>query len=472
MTTRILRWLPVALLLVTAASEVMAQTPVPWYRRGRLEGAYDLRGTTILVVAGRDFNRQETIEMAECWRRWGAQVEFAGPERMLAAERDEAPGVPPPASPATLRMDWLLSEADPSRYDVLYVAGGEGVGQLFADHRAELARLIDQVHARGGIVSAICHGPLALAASSAIKGKRLTVQGTSARETLERAGAVVVSEAAVVDGSLVTGQWPHLEEFAVTLAERVKYPGGGGPREKALAARSPVERALDDMRDTQTFQRRTVPPEAVETLMRGAQRAVAARGTRGSRAMRFVAVSEPGTKAELARQNLRAEQVVVRFDGDAGRSGPGADWDAVRGSAHSPLPVHRGSGGAVPRGCGARPARGHGIRRRGGLQPGAGGPIAWARRLGDWDAALPCDRRGCETGPWGARQPGARRNLRSGIPGRRWDPRRRAAWIGPALPGALDRRGFAGRTVRTTTPGAWRLRPRPSSPGKFRRYSR
>ncbi len=302
MTTRILRWLPVALLLVTAASEVMAQTPVPWYRRGRLEGAYDLRGTTILVVAGRDFNRQETIEMAECWRRWGAQVEFAGPERMLAAERDEAPGAPPPASPATLRMDWLLSEADPSRYDVLYVAGGEGVGQLFADHRAELARLIDQVHAGGGIVSAICHGPLALAASTAIKGKRLTVQGTSARETLERAGAVVVSEAAVVDGSLVTGQWPHLEEFAVTLAERVKYPGGGGPREKALAARSPVERALDDMRDTQTFQRRTVPPEAVETLMRGAQRAVAARGTRGSRAMRFVAVSEPGTKAELARQ--------------------------------------------------------------------------------------------------------------------------------------------------------------------------
>jgi putative intracellular protease/amidase/nitroreductase len=302
MTTRILRWLPVALLLVTAVSEVMAQTPVPWYRRGRLEGAYDLRGTTILVVAGRDFNRQEAIEMAECWRRWGAQVEFAGPERMLAAERDEAPGAAASASPATLRVDWLLSEADPSRFDVLYVAGGEGVRRLLADHREELARLIDEVHARGGIVSAICHGPLALAASTSIKGKRLTVQGTTERETLERAGAVVVSEAAVVDGGLVTGQWPHLEEFAVTLAERVKYPGGGGPREKALAARSPVERALDDLRDTHTFDRRPVPPEAVETLMRAAQRAVAARGTRGPRAMRFVAVREAATKTELARQ--------------------------------------------------------------------------------------------------------------------------------------------------------------------------
>jgi protease I len=298
----ILRGLPVVLFLVMTASEVMAQASVPWYRRGRLEGAYDLRGTKILVVAGRDFNRQETIDMAECWRRWGAQVEFAGPERMLQAEADEAPGAPAIASRPTLRVDWLLAEADPGRYDVLYVAGGEGVPQLLADHRADLARLIDQVHARGRIVSAICHGPLALAASTVIKGKRLTVQGTTARGTLERAGAVVVSEATIVDGSLVTGQWPHLEEFAVTLAERVTYPHGGGPREKALAARSPVERALDDLRETETFDRRAVPAEAVEPLMRAAQRAVAARGTRGSRAMRFVAVSEAGTRAELARR--------------------------------------------------------------------------------------------------------------------------------------------------------------------------
>jgi len=302
MTTRILRGLPVALLLVATASEAIAQAPIPWYRRDRLERAYDLLGTKILVVAGRDFNRQETIEMAECWRRWGAQIEFAGPERTLTAERDEVPGAAASAGPATLRVDWLLSEADPSRYDVLYVAGGEGVRRLLADHRQDLARLIDEVHARGRIVSAICHGPLALATWSAIKGKRLTVQGTSEREALERAGAVLVSEAAVVDGRLVTGQWPHLEEFAVTLAERVKYPNGGGPREKALAARSPVERALDDLRETHTFQRRAVPPEPVETLMRAAQRAVPARGTRGPRAMRFVAVSEPGTKAELARQ--------------------------------------------------------------------------------------------------------------------------------------------------------------------------
>ncbi len=294
--------MPVALLLLSAAPEAMGQAPVPWFRGSRLEGAYDLRGTKILIVAGRDFNRQETIEMAECGRRWGAHVADVGPERTLIAERDEAPSLPVSAGPPTLQVDWLLSEADPSRYHVLYVAGGAGVGRLLADHRPDLARLVDQVHARGRIVSAICHGPLALAASAAIKGKRLTVQGATERDTLARAGALVVSETAVVDGNLVTGQWPHLEEFAVTLAERVNYPGGGGPHEKSLAARSPVERALDDLRDTSAFDRRAVPAAAVETLMRAAQRAVAAPGTRGSRVMRFVAVVEPATKADIVRQ--------------------------------------------------------------------------------------------------------------------------------------------------------------------------
>lgn len=294
MTTRILRVLPIVLLVI--AVEAAAIESVPWHRRARLAGAYDLRGTKVLIVAGNDFNDQETIEMAECWRRWGAQVEFAGPERTVSGEREGAP-----ASPAvTLRVDWLLSEADPSRYDVLYVAGGEGVRRLLADHRQELARLIDGVHGRGGIVSAICHGPAALAASTIVKGKRLTVQGTPERQALEGAGAVIVSEIAVVDGGLVTGQWPHLEEFAVTLAERVQYPRGGGPREKALAARSPIERAVDDLRDTLTFDGRAVPPEALETLARAAQRAVAARGTRGSRAVSFVAVGESAIKTELS----------------------------------------------------------------------------------------------------------------------------------------------------------------------------
>jgi putative intracellular protease/amidase/nitroreductase len=302
----ILRGLSIVLLVMATGGPVVARQPAPWFRSARLEGAYDLRGVKILVVASADFNYQETIEIPECWKRWGASVEYAGPERTLTGEDEPAPGERAASTPATLRVDYLLAEAGPARYDVLYVAGGEGVQRLLAGYRPDLARLIDGARARGSIVSAICHGPVALAASIAVRGRRVTVQGTPERQALEQAGASVVTEIAVVDDWLVTGQWPHLEEFAVTLAERVQYPGGGGPREKALAARSLIERAVDDLRDAYVFDGRPVPPEAMEALARAAQRAVAARGSRGSRAMRMVVVAAASTKAQFA--SLLAEK--------------------------------------------------------------------------------------------------------------------------------------------------------------------
>ena len=288
-------------LAITAVPAVVAQEATPWHRRARLERQDHLTGTRILVVAAPDFNYSETVEMAECWKRWGAQVEIAAPERTVVAEREEAPGAPPSAARPTVRADFLLAEADPARYDVLYFAGGEGIAPFLAAHRPAIARLIEGVYGRGRIVSAICHGPLALAAAPAvIKGKRLTVQGTSQARVLEQAGAVLVTEIAVVDGQLVTGQWPHLEEFAVTLAERVQYPTGGGPREKALSARTPAQCAVDGLRDTHAFENRPVSPDVMAALARAAQKALVPRGGRGPRAIRYVTVQQATTKADLS----------------------------------------------------------------------------------------------------------------------------------------------------------------------------
>lgn len=297
----------VLLTLVIFASSVpsaSAQESPQWHRRARLQGAYDLGGRRILIVAAQAFNYGETVAMAECWKQWGAQVEFAGPARTLTGERESAtPADPPPPTPPTLHVDHLLSEADPARYDVLYVAGGEGIAELLSSHRDSLARLMDGVDDRGRVVAAICHGPLALAASTMVKGRRLTVQGPpDARRMLEQAGAVLLNEVVVVDGSLVTGQWPHLEEFAATLAERVQFPRGGGPREKALSSRTPIERAVDDMRNTYGFDdRQLVPADALERLARASQRALTPRGGYGPDSMRFVVVRQGSIKGELAR---------------------------------------------------------------------------------------------------------------------------------------------------------------------------
>jgi nitroreductase len=152
----------------------------------------------------------------------------------------------------------------------------------------------------GRLLAAICHGPLALSASLAVKGKRVTVQGQSGREALRQAGALLVDEIAVVDGRLITGQWPHLETFAVTVAERLQYPRGGGPYQQWLDARPAIGRAIDDQRAAHRFEAREVGPGALEQIIRAALKTVAAPSIRGPRAVRVVAVRDKAAKAALA----------------------------------------------------------------------------------------------------------------------------------------------------------------------------
>lgn len=306
--TQARRFLIGIILVVVNACVATAQEPVPWHRQPHLNAAYNLSKTRILVVAAKEFNPAETVQMAECWKQWGAQVEFAGPERTLTGDTE---GLPAGSNPPTLRVDYLLSEVDPSRYDVLFIAGGEGVADLLAQNREQLARLIDGVNGHGKIVSAICHGPMALSASTAVKGKRLTAQGEPQRQALEQAGAILLNEIAVVDGQLVTGQWPHMEAFAVTLAERIQFPSGGGPYEKMLAARTPLERAVDDLRNSYRFEPKPVPPDLLDRLARATQKACTPPAAPGCAAIKFVVVEKQSSKTRIA--DLLFEQGKKEF---------------------------------------------------------------------------------------------------------------------------------------------------------------
>jgi putative intracellular protease/amidase len=54
-----------------------------------------------------------------------------------------------------------VSDADPSRYDVIYLTGGHGVMFDFAES-PDLANLVARFHESNKIVSAVCHGPAGL----------------------------------------------------------------------------------------------------------------------------------------------------------------------------------------------------------------------------------------------------------------------------------------------------------------------
>ncbi|SCG35047.1 Putative intracellular protease/amidase [Micromonospora siamensis] len=134
------------------------------------------------------------------------------------------------------------ADVDPTGYDVIVFAGGHGTMWDFPGN-PELTRIAASIYERGGVVSAVCHGPAALVdlkltdGSQLVAGKRVAgftndeedAVGLSAEvpfllaDKLTEAGATHVpapnfTEHVVVDGRLVTGQNP---QSARALAEAV-----------------------------------------------------------------------------------------------------------------------------------------------------------------------------------------------------------------------------------------------------------
>lgn len=124
-------------------------------------------------------------------------------------------------------------EIDPADFDAIYFTGGHGVMYDFPDD-AGLQRITREIHERGGIVSAVCHGYCGLLntrlsdGSLLVAGRRITGYGWfeevlagvaedvpyNAEREMRRRGALYEKALlpfvpkVVVDGRLVTGQNP------------------------------------------------------------------------------------------------------------------------------------------------------------------------------------------------------------------------------------------------------------------------
>lgn len=123
-------------------------------------------------------------------------------------------------------------QVDPDRYDAIFFAGGHGTMWDLPDNEA-LASITARIHARGGVVGAVCHGPAGLINVRLDDGEWL-VQGKTVscftndeeravgldhvmpfllQDRLEERGATVIPAAdfepqVVTAGRLVTGQNP------------------------------------------------------------------------------------------------------------------------------------------------------------------------------------------------------------------------------------------------------------------------
>ena len=154
----------------------------------------------ILIMATNRFEESELFGPREILIGAGASVTLASLDMaaILGTVHDE-PG-------RKITPDLTIAAAKESDYDALLLPGGVGNPDRLRMEEGAIA-LIKAFVTAGKPVAAICHGPWLLVEADVVRGKTVTCW-PSIRTDLRNAGAMVVDEAAVTDGGLVTSRKP------------------------------------------------------------------------------------------------------------------------------------------------------------------------------------------------------------------------------------------------------------------------
>jgi protease I len=154
----------------------------------------------ILIMATDGFEESELFGPREILVGQGARVSLAAPSLTpIQATVLDDPG-------RTIRPDLTIADARAEVYDALVLPGGViNPDALRSNHQA--IALIRAFVAVGKPVAAICHGPWLLVEADVVRGRQVTAW-PSIRTDLRNAGGLVVDEAAVIDGNILTSRSP------------------------------------------------------------------------------------------------------------------------------------------------------------------------------------------------------------------------------------------------------------------------
>ncbi len=203
------------LLVVGLASAVALAAGYALYRTLVAPELPRLDGARVLVLVAERYNHLEYSYVVDALRRQGARVTVASFSLDTVNSYDGG-SVKPDVTFDRVRLD---------EFHAIYIPGGYAPERL-AESELVL-NIVREARRRGLVLAAICHGPLVLARAGVIEGVRVT--GYSAvLDELRRAGGVVVAEAAVRDGYVITGTDPSaLPRFTKLLAEAIAEKLGG-----------------------------------------------------------------------------------------------------------------------------------------------------------------------------------------------------------------------------------------------------
>ncbi|MHA4816640.1 type 1 glutamine amidotransferase domain-containing protein [Streptomyces aculeolatus] len=173
----------------------------------------ELRGHRIAILATDGVERIELEQPRGALHGVGAQTELLSPHdgQINARQMDIDPA-------GSFPVDKKVRDASVEDYDALLLPGGTMNPDQLRTNPDAVAFVRDFM-ASGKPVATICHGPWTLAEADVLRGRRLT-SWPSVRTDLRNAGAEVVDEEVVIDGSLISSRGPQdLPAFCAAVVD-------------------------------------------------------------------------------------------------------------------------------------------------------------------------------------------------------------------------------------------------------------
>lgn len=172
--------------------------------RFSLVDAESMKGVEIVTFIAENFDQEELNTIQSYLEMYGANVTIAGIERNVSG----------------VTANILISNMNISKYNCILIPGGGSPANL-VEHE-EVLELIRTANSKGILLAGICHGPLVFAEAGVVNGTDVTGHD-DIRAELESAGGNYVVDSVVIDGFIITANWPFFRELSLAIADVLGY---------------------------------------------------------------------------------------------------------------------------------------------------------------------------------------------------------------------------------------------------------
>ena len=174
----------------------------------------ELQGKRIAILATDGLEQSELFEPKKNLEQAGACTE------VLSIKEGEIKGWNHTDWCDKVKVDRLVSQANPADYDALVLPGGVMNPDMLRTNESAVD-FVRRFANSGKTVAAICHGPWTLVEASVVRGKTMT-SWPSVHTDLINAGARWVDEQVVTDANFITSRKPDdIPAFSKAIIQAV-----------------------------------------------------------------------------------------------------------------------------------------------------------------------------------------------------------------------------------------------------------